>query len=433
MKNTFYIMAIVVIVMVNSLGFAADQAEKGTPFYSQGALYLDWLGFKSGDTPFFQRLSSRLKLTLWNRPGDGWTVLMDVRDRATLGEAGSNQVILYDARLSYDSQKNKLFFAIGQMNLYDTVGIGQLTGGSIGYKITKAIALGGYGGLEPDVYNSHWDTKYLKYGLFLRYLGTGAKQFALSFNRVVFNSKTERQYLYSSLLLPVKTLLVIYGNLEYELGSATKSQDKLSHLFLNARLNLSKYADVTAHYNTGRGLDFHRFLLEQSQNPSLQNLDIERYYYNQTYGVRLSATPVSNLRLFVERRESKQKDLNIHNHSNRFGLSATNIFKSGISLYGNYTLNRGDDAESNAYYLSLSRSFGKLSWNLNYANYYNGVRFIGNGTPELFHVPDQKTISSNFFLILSKALAVSVEYAYTDQTDASNHQFYLRLIYRKWK
>ena len=45
--------------------------EKKEPFFFQGALYQDWLGLKSEGETLFSRLSTRLKLALWNRPGDG--------------------------------------------------------------------------------------------------------------------------------------------------------------------------------------------------------------------------------------------------------------------------------------------------------------------------------------------------------------------------
>jgi len=411
--------------------FLSMTADSGKDFYIRGAFYQDWMGFKSGDNDFYSRLSSRLKLTLVNRPGDGWTFFIDVRNRYTLGEGGANQLILYDVRFSYDSLPRKLFLSLGQMTLYDTAGIGQLTGAVLGFKLNKYLSIGGYGGFEPDIYNTRWDFSYLKFGGFLRYLGPGAKQFSLSYNRLSFDGSSERQFLYSSVLLPLNSVFILYGNLEYELNPTIKSEDRLSQLFFNARVNLSRYADVIAHYSSGRGLDYHRFLLEQSQDPTLQNNEIERYYYSETYGIRLSIKPAKNLRLYASRRESEQKDAGIKNHTTGFGFSVTNLLDTGVSLYGNYNMNRGDDSESDSYYLSASRSFGKLSWSLSYANYYNGVRFSGTGSPQVFHLPNQKTVSTNFFFILNRSLAFSLDYAFSDQTDYSDHQFFIRVILRK--
>jgi hypothetical protein len=419
---------LMLLILSCAVGMAADN---GKAFYLRGAFYQDWLGFKSGDNSFYSRLSSRLKLTLWNRPGEGWTAVIDVRNRYTLGEGGTNQLVMYDVRLSYDSLHSKFFFSLGQMNLYDTAGIGQLTGAVLGFKLNKYLSLGGYGGFEPDLYSTRWDFKYQKFGGFIRYLGPGAKQFSLSYNRLSFDGNSERQFLYSSLLLPFNHFFVLYGNLEYELDPSTKSEDRLSRLFLNTRVNLGQYADVIAHYSSGRGLDYHRFLLEQSQDPTWQNDEIERYYYNESYGIRLSIKPWKNLRLYASRRESKQKDSGIKNHTTGFGFSVTNIFNSGFSFYGNYNLNRGDASESDSYYLSASRSFGKLSWNLSFANYYNGVRFSGDGSPQVFHLPNQKTVSTDLFLILSRSLAASLAYAYSDQTEFSDHQFFVRFMFRK--
>jgi hypothetical protein len=421
-------MLLMLLILSCCLGMTADS---GKDFYIRGAFYQDWMGFKSGDNDFYSRLSSRLKLTLWNKPGEGWTFNIDVRNRCTLGEGGTNQLIMYDVRLTYDSLPRKLFFSLGQMTLYDTAGIGQLTGAVLGFKLNKYLSIGGYGGVEPDIYNTRWDSSYLKFGGFLRYLGPGARQFSLSYNRISFDGSSERQFLYSSALLPINHILVLYGNLEYELNPGTKSEDRLSRLFLNTRVNLGRYADVIAHYSSGRGLDYHRFLLEQSQDPTLQNNEIERYYYNETYGIRFSIKPWKNLRIYASRRESEQKDRGIRNHTTGLGFSVTNILNSGVSFYGNYNMNRGDASESDSYYLSASRSFGKLSWSLSFANYYNGVRFGSDGSPQVFHLPNQKTVSTNFFFILSRSLALSLDYAFSDQTDYSDHQFFVRVILRK--
>ena len=411
------------------IGVTKGEVKNG--FLVRGALYLDWMGIQAEDTDFYSLLSSRLKLTLLNNPGHGWTISIDMRDRFNPGEGGGNRLIIYDARLSYDRLNKKLFFHLGQMNLYDTAGIGELTGGVVGYKINKYLSLGGYAGLEPDIYAGKWDTDYNKYGFFLRYRGTGARQFSLSFNRVGFNNQTERQFLYSSLLFPVKRIVVLYGNVEYELANGIKTEDRLSRLFLNGRIDLSKYVDVTANYSSGRGLDYHQFILEQSQNPTIQNSEVERYYYNETYGIRLSVKPVKSMRIFVAKRESERKDKGIKNHTTWFGLSLSNLFKTGISLFGNYNINRGDASESDSYYISLSRNFGKLSCSLSFADYYNGVRFTGEGTPEVFHLPDRQTVSANVFVVFSRIFSLSLDYAYSYQKENVEHQFFVRVIFRK--
>ncbi|UCH98047.1 MAG: hypothetical protein JSV88_14665 [Candidatus Aminicenantes bacterium] len=405
--------------------------ETNKSFFFRGAFYQDWMGIKSEGSDFYNRLSSRLKLTFWNKPGDGWTVYMDIRNRYTPGDKGNNQLIIYDTHISFNRLKSRLFLSLGQMNLYDTAGIGELTGAVIGYKLSKYLSLGGYAGLEPDIYNTKWDTDYNKFGFFIRFMGSGAKQFSLSFNRVGFGNKTERQFIYSSLLLPIQRLFVLYGILEYELHPGIKSEDRLSRLFLNARVNLGKYIDVTANFSSGRGLDYHRYLLDQSRHPTIQNSEIERFYYNKTYGARLSIKPIKSIRVFAEKRESELIDKGIKNHTTRFGISLANVLKTGIFLYGSFNINRGDASESDSYYISAARNFGKLSWSLSFANYYHGVRITGEGMPEIFHLPDRQTISTNLFLVLSRSFAVSFDYAYSAQEENPDHQFFVRIIFRR--
>jgi hypothetical protein len=407
--------------------------EKAKNFFWRGGFYQDWMGFLSDGEGLVNRVSSRLSLTLVSKPGDGWTVYFDARNRFATGEGVANRFLIYEARLAYDSLRSNFFLSLGQMNLYDTAGIGQLAGIMAGYKLGRTLSAGAYGGLVNDLYDGKLAFNYQKYGIFARYLGPGARQFSLSCNLVRFENQVERLFIYSSLLLPLGNFLIVYGNAEYELDGRTSAGDRLSRLFVNARANLTRFADVTASYSSGRGMDYHRFLLEQSQDPDPQNSEIERFFYNTSYGLRLTLTPVKQLRFHVFRQESEILDAGIRNHTTGFGFAANNVFRSGISLYGNYNLNRGDASEADTFYFSAARNFGKLAVNLSYANYFNGVRFSEAGTPQLIRIalPKQQTFSGDLFLALNRIVAVSLNYSYMLQADYSDQQLIARLILRK--
>jgi len=68
---------------------------------------------------------------------------------------------------------------------------------------------------------------------------------------------------------------------------------------------------------------------------------------------------------------------------------------------------------------------------LNFADYYNGVRISTDGIPEVFYIPDRKTLSTNLFYIVNRSLALSLEYAYSYEEDNAEHQFFVRAIYRR--
>ncbi len=406
-------------------------AEPGNDFYFKGVYYQDWMAVKGDDADMYNRLSSRFKLIFWNRPGDGWTASIDLRNRYTLNNKGGNQFVLYDAKILFSSMKSKFFLSIGQMNLYDMAGIGELTGIAGGYKPIKNVSLGGYYGMEPDIYNFRIDSEYRKYGAFLQYLGPGAKKVSVSYNNLSFEGETERQFVYSSIFFPFKRLFILFGTAEYELADTVTNEDKLARLFLNARFNISRKINITGNYSSGRGLDFHRFLLEKEENQLFQTTEIERYYYTKTFGIRLGIKPVRNLRLSISRRQSENVDDGIKNNTTRFGFSTINILKSGFSLVANYDMNRGGRSESDSYYISTSKYFGKLSVSLGYANYLNGIYISENNLPELIHIPDRRTISVNLFLIINRHLAFSLDYAYSFQTDYKENQFFIRMIVRK--
>jgi hypothetical protein len=409
----------------------SQAAPSGAELFLRGSYSLDWFRTSYGDGLSSGQLSNRLKLETGRRPGDGWRMLVDVRDRLDNGGEVSNMLIVYDARLIYDRSSNPFTFAAGQMGLYDTVGVGQLLGGLLGYRVSPGVTVGGYAGLEPEIYGPEIDTSYQKYGAYAQFYGSGATSASVSYNALRFDGMSERQYLHSSALLPFAENGMFYGNLEYELSSRVASQDRLSTLFLNARYDITDSVDVTANYTSGRGLDYHRFLLEQSQEPGLNDAELERFYYSTQFGARLGVQPTRSVRVFVELGRNEQKDLGIQNDTTTFGGSVWDLADSGVSVYGSYRLNRGDASESDSYRLSFSRDFGLVSWTVYYSSVFNGVRFDPvTGAPSLVRIPDRKTLSNDLFFALSRSVGVSFEYEYSAEDGPNANAVFFRFIYR---
>ena len=405
----FRIPGIIFLTLFLFLPLFADQSKQ--EFYFRGGLYLDWYGAAYQDSDFYHQLSSRLKVELFNRRSQGWNLLVDTRNRTRLSGERSNHLMLYDVRLSFEKPGSPFYLSLGQMNLYDTAGIGQLLGGLVGFKPNPDFLVGGYAGLESSVYINRLDSDYRKFGVFARYLGSLGKRFSLSTNFVRYAGATERKYIYFGSLYPVNKQLVFYGNMEYELASHVQKKDRLSRIFVNVRYDPIPLLDVSAHYSSWRGLDYHGYVIEASKNPTLNDKSLEHYYYSRMYGIRFSLKPTQRMRFFIARQESEQKDDNIRNHTWRLGFSTLNIFKTGFTVYGNFASNRGEISESNSYYISLSKDFGQISWNLSFSNTFNGIRFSpGVDAPQVIHLDDYKTIATDFFIPFSRELALSLQY-----------------------
>lgn len=405
--------------------------SSGSSFYQKGTIYLDWNGSRYSDGTFFNQVSARFKFDLINRPGQGWTLTVDARDRIGIRGEATNQLILYNARLTYDKPGSLFYLALGQMNLYDTAGIGALLGGMAGFKLSQDIMVGAYGGLESTPYINRLDTKYLKAGAFVRWLGPQGRTIGLTFNHLRYEGSVERQYAYANVFLPVRKVFVFYGNAEYELGNHVDGTNRLSRLFGNIRLDLGRWADLTASYSSGRGLDFHSYLIAASQDPTIYDQNVERFYYTGYYGVRLSLKPTRTVRLSVSRQESRQKDLGVRNHTWRFGASAWNILGQGISIVGDYALNRGDLSESDTYYVSLTKDFGRFSLNGSYSNSFNGMRLDSSGgDPQLIHLDNYRNVSLGTLIRLGRGLSASIEYGGFLQSGLNEHFLFVRLIYR---
>jgi hypothetical protein len=175
----------------------------------------------------------------------------------------------------------------------------------------------------------------------------------------------------------------------------------------------------------------HRYLIEASQDPVLNDQNIERFYYTGYYGVRLSVKPTATVRLSVTRQQSEQKDLGIVNNTWRFGASAWNILGQGFSVVGNYAFNRGDLSESDTYYVSLAKDFDRFSLTGSFSNSFNAIRYDSSGgEPTPIHINNYQNVSLGALVRVSRGLTVSLEYGGFLQSGLNEHFLYFRLIYR---
>ncbi len=399
------------------------------PLKVRGRLSSDWYGIRN-QAGMVNQLSNRARMVI-GEPGAGWNLQFDLRDRLTLGESSRHILSIYDARLVYDDARQPFSLAMGQMNLYDTAGIGELLGALGGYRPKSNVLVGGYAGLKPDLYGTGLETGFLKYGVFARYFGRRAQSFSVSYNELLYSGKSERRFVYLNGLSPIGERAVVYGNAEFELGRHVRSADRLSRLFLNTRVDFLQDFDVIANFSSGKGLDFHRFLLENGADPLASFSELERFYYNMQYGARLRYRLRNGWRVYVGERVSERRDQAIRNHTTQMGISTGQFAETGISLYANYNLNRGDTSESNSLFVSVSKTLGRHSWNTSYSTSFNGLRFNSvGGIPEIVHLASRHTLFNELFLALGRALAVSFQEEHTFGQLRSEDLFFVRFMFR---
>ena len=114
---------------------------KDEPLFFRGRVDTSWYGALH-DSGFYNQISNRIRMDVGSRPGSGWTFNLDLRNRHRSRGTESNQLTIYNARLTFDDLESPFFFSFGEMNLYDTVGIGRLLGG--GGWLSGGIQLAGW-------------------------------------------------------------------------------------------------------------------------------------------------------------------------------------------------------------------------------------------------------------------------------------------------
>lgn len=394
-----------------------------------GRFSTDWFGLhRQGGLD--QQLSNRLRLTL-GQPGSGWTLLVDLRDRMELGGEARHRLSIYDTRLMFDNSHHPIYFSVGQMNLFDTAGIGELLGSVIAYRPAPRLLIGGYYGFRPELYAGGLDSAYRKFGWFVHYIRPRGQNLSLSLNELRYSGETERRFVYLGGLTHAGDRVVVFGNLEYELGKSVRRGDRLSRLFLNTRLDLTPDLALTVHFSEGRGLDFHRFLLESAEDPIGRASELERFYFNRQYGLRLRYRLWRGWRLHFGQGLSERKDRSIRNHSTQIGMSTGNLGDTGLSIHATYRLNRGDESESDAARLSISKALGHHSWNITYSNSFNGLRFDSTGgLPEIVHIPSRHTLGNELFFVIGRELGLSFQHERIFGHGYQEDLLFIRLICR---
>jgi hypothetical protein len=70
---------------------------------------------------------------------------------------------------------------------------------------------------------------------------------------------------------------------------------------------------------------------------------------------------------------------------------------------------------------------------MSFANTYNGIRFASSagGEPQIIHLDGYNTLSAGVFVPLTRRFTLSAEYSYFLQRNANEHQFFVRLVFRK--
>ena len=69
---------------------------------------------------------------------------------------------------------------------------------------------------------------------------------------------------------------------------------------------------------------------------------------------------------------------------------------------------------------------------MSFSNTFNGIRFVpGVDLPQVIHLDDYKTIASDLFIPITRAIALSLQYEFFIQEMSDQHLFFIRFILRK--
>ena len=165
----------------------------------------------------------------------------------------------------------------------------------------------------------------------------------------------------------------------------------------------------------------------------LQDRGSSAFFYSEQYGAGLAFKPVKDLRLHVSRQESRQKDLDIsqsHLAARRLGCRYPE--ERPLGLRG-LLLQPGEPVGVRFLLSAVSRTSGGASCYRLLRQHLQRPTHpaVERGARRSSTSTDTRRSRGNVFVPLSRRLSIAAEYSYFLQKNANEHQFFIRLIFRK--
>ena len=225
----------------------------------------------------------------------------------------------------------------------------------------------------------------------------------------------------------------IFGNMEYELGQGIRTEDRLSRLFLNARLDVSRYVDVTGFFSSGRGLGFPQLCPRPLPGPSAPGQGSRAVFLQRAvWGQGGDQTREEPETARVPAGEPAEGPGHIQSHLEAGRFGHRHHEERRLRLRG--LLLQSGQPVGIRFLLSVAEPDFRAGILLSSPSPIPTTA-CGScpraGNPQIIHLDGYKTISANVFVPLTRRLSISAEYSYFLQKNANEHQFFVRLLFRK--
>lgn len=362
-----------------------------------------------------------------DRATDGVDYGVDLRFAQPTGTATDRRLSLYDGYVGVRFHNGAMRVRGGQMWLTDLGALGAVAGGLFEYqpKIPSAagrLRVGGFGGLEPDMYHPGYAEGVRKYGGYAVLEGAGGRRHVAGWIQLNHGGLTERSVLSVTNFLPLQSRVFIYQALEYDLtGPGGQGTGGLSYFFLNARATASPRVELQGLISRGRSVDARTITTDLLSGRVVTPTALEGLLY-ESVGGRVTVTVAPGVRTYAGYTRDRNNRDSDPTGRIVIGASAQDIAGSGVDVTVSDAQMQRPTGRYQSLYVSAGRQFGRTIYvSGDYASAVSIVRYtrLDGFTVETRPSTSQYGGSASINLGRSASLYINV----TRTVDDDTHEF----------
>jgi len=404
-------------------------------FFAQGSSTTPADG---GAASTFSELSVAVTAESAKHASGGFEYGLNVRFGAYPSSQGRPaRVSVYDAYVAAGLAGGRVFLKGGQMWLTDLGALGSVTGALVEYRQTgktKGLKLraGVFGGLESKPLEFGYVSGIIKAGGYLALDGNGAEKHVVGYVMVRNQNLTERSVLTVTNFLPLGRSVFLYQAAEINLsGAGGQASSSLGYFFLNMHASPSQAVDLQATYHKGQSIDFRSISDDIIAGRPVPAKSLDGFLF-ESIGGRVSVEILKNLRVFAG--YSRDKNDRTADPVGRFsfGLSSTNLFKSGIDVHvSDYRYSGGTGPAYNSWYVSVGRNLSsKVYLSAEYTTSLSILRYVQSSGVVIENRPQTKRFGGSAIIHVSRTSSLLVVFDHTKDDSYTDNRVLAGLTIR---
>ena len=352
-------------------------------------------------------------------------------------EGHASRSSIYEAWAGKRLLDGRLFVRVGQMWLNDLGSLGSFGGGVVEYihagtSKTTGWRAGGFFGVEPKVMELGFVPSVSKFGVYVAIEAPDMRRHVVGYVNIHNHSLTERSVLTFTNYVPWRKRLFVYQMAEIDLTSpSAPGFGGLTYFFLNARYMATSRIEVQGLFHRGHSIDARAISDDKLNGRAIAPTALEGYLYS-SYGGRVTATVVKNLRVYAG--YAIDTNNRYYQATNRLtlGVYTFNLYKTGVDLtVTENRMTRGSSSSWNSLYISLGRTLGgRVYVTADFSTSVSLLRFTRFDGILIETKPNTKRFSASGMFTLRRTISVQFTAEHTTGDTYSENRVMTGLTYR---